>query len=153
MSGQANTVVVGLGNEFRRDDGFGPAVVRALDGRIPPTTTVTTVTDATDLLDAWAGRQLAIVVDLVLPDLIRPGRVQRWVLGDDAGPLDSHGIDVAAALALAHALGTAPGHAILYATASRDVGFGQHLSPPVRRAVEVTTDAIAAEVTSGLRIE
>ncbi|NKR47177.1 hypothetical protein GS506_23330 [Rhodococcus hoagii] len=37
-----------------------------------------------------------------------PGRVRRWTLDDTPGPLDTHGVDVAAALALARVLGTAP---------------------------------------------
>ncbi|XVA04529.1 hypothetical protein ACQ86I_05065 [Prescottella equi] len=64
------SVVVGLGNEYRRDDGFGPAVARALRARIPVTIPVTTVTDTADLLDVWAGARLAIVVDLVVPALL-----------------------------------------------------------------------------------
>jgi hydrogenase maturation protease len=34
-SGRAATVVTGIGNEFRRDDGAGPAVVGQLRGRVP----------------------------------------------------------------------------------------------------------------------
>ncbi|NKS90476.1 hydrogenase maturation protease [Rhodococcus hoagii] len=120
------------------DDGFGPAVARALRARIPVTIPVTTVTDTADLLDVWAGARLAIVVDLVVPALLPPGRVRRWTLDDTPGPLDTHGVDVAAALALARVLGTAPKRVIVYATSSDDVGFGVHLSAAVRRAVEVT---------------
>ena len=29
-------VVIGVGNEFRRDDGAGPAVVTSLRGQVPP---------------------------------------------------------------------------------------------------------------------
>ncbi|ORL72723.1 hydrogenase maturation protease [Prescottella equi] len=145
------SVVVGLGNEYRRDDGFGPAVARALRARIPVTIPVTTVTDTADLLDVWAGAQLAIVVDLVVPALLPPGRVRRWTLGDTPGPLDTHGVDVAAALALARVLGTAPKRVIVYATSSDDVGFGVHLSAAVRRAVEVTVGAVSAEVTAAAR--
>ena len=30
-----HVVVIGVGNEFRRDDGAGPAVIRRLCGRVP----------------------------------------------------------------------------------------------------------------------
>lgn len=149
MSGATGTVVIGLGNEYRRDDGFGPAVVRALRGRLPTTVPVTVAADAADLLDGWAGKRLAIVVDLVLMPRPTPGRVHRWIVGDTPGPLGGHGIDVAATLALAGVLGTAPGRVVLYAVESSEVGFGTELSPAVRHAVAVTARAVAAEVTSG----
>lgn len=147
MSGATGTVVIGLGNEYRRDDGFGPAVARALHGRLPTTIPVTVAADAADLLDGWAAKRLAIVVDLVLMPRPAPGRVHRWIVGDAPGPLGGHGIDVAATLALARVLGTAPGRVVLYAAESSEVGFGTDLSPAVRHAVAVTARAIAAEVT------
>ncbi|MBM4496810.1 hypothetical protein GS426_18140 [Rhodococcus hoagii] len=63
------SVVVGLGNEYRRDDGFGPAVARALRARIPVTIPVTTVRTPPTARRLGRGR-LAIVVDLVVPALL-----------------------------------------------------------------------------------
>lgn len=149
MSGATGTVVIGLGNEYRRDDGFGPAVVRALRERLPTTITVAVATDAADLLDGWAAKRLAIVVDLVLTPRPAPGRVHRWVVGDAPGPLGGHGIDVAATLALARVLGTAPARVVLYGAEGTETGFGTDLSPAVRRAVAATVRAVAAEVSGG----
>ncbi|CAM3048917.1 hydrogenase maturation protease [Prescottella defluvii] len=145
MTSTPRTAVIGLGNEYRRDDGFGPAVIRALDGRLPSTTTVLTVDDTVDLLAAWAGMRSVIVVDLVLRTRPRPGRLHRWAVGDAPGVLGSHGTDPSAALALARVLGTAPGRVVVYAVEGTDVGFGVGLSPAVRRAVAVATRAIVAE--------
>ncbi|PTR32253.1 hydrogenase maturation protease [Rhodococcus sp. OK519] len=148
MRAQSSTVVIGLGNEFRRDDGLGPAVVRALAGQIP----ATTVTDAIDLLASWAGKRLAIVVDLVVPALCRPGLVHRWTIDDKPGPLDSHAVDVAAALALSRVLGTAPGRVIMYAVEGTDLRPGVGLSPAVRSAVPVTARAIEFEIVGGAAV-
>ena len=59
-------VVIGVGNEFRRDDGAGPAVVARLRDLAPPgVRLVITDGEPTRLIDAWAGAALAVVVDAV----------------------------------------------------------------------------------------
>src|ERR1051326_4861742 len=57
----AQAVVIGVGNEFRRDDAAGPAVVALLNGQVPEGVTLT-VSDGepTRLIEAWAGYPLAI---------------------------------------------------------------------------------------------
>lgn len=151
MSTPGRIVVVGLGNEYRRDDGFGPAVVRALRGRLPTAAGVVAVADTVDLLTAWDGARLAIVVDLVLRTPAVPGRMRRLTVDGRAaaGPAGGHGVDVAAALALARVLGTAPERVVLYVVEGADVGAGVGLSPAVRRAVPVAAAAVASEVISG----
>ena len=76
--GDAPVVVIGVGNEFRRDDGAGPAVVARLRDLAPPgVRLVITDGEPTRLIDAWAGAALAVVVDAVRArDQIRdrPGR-------------------------------------------------------------------------------
>jgi hydrogenase maturation protease len=75
-------VVIGIGNEFRRDDGAGLAVVTSLRDRVPPgVEIVLTDGEPTRLIEAWTGPALAVVVDAVRADPPRPGRVHRFVLG------------------------------------------------------------------------
>jgi hydrogenase maturation protease len=63
-SGQV--VVIGVGNEFRRDDGVGPAVVASLRDRVPPgVDLVLTDGEPTRLIEAWTGAVLAVVIDAV----------------------------------------------------------------------------------------
>ena len=74
-------VVIGLGNEYRRDDGAGLAVVTSLRGRVPPgVELVLTDGEPTRLIEAWTGAALAVVVDAVRADPPRPGRERRFVL-------------------------------------------------------------------------
>ncbi|SFK77707.1 hydrogenase maturation protease [Geodermatophilus ruber] len=70
--------VIGIGNEFRRDDGIGPALVARLAARGLPGVRLT-VSDGepTHLLEAWAGRELAVVVDAVHRQPATPGRAPR----------------------------------------------------------------------------
>jgi hypothetical protein len=53
-------VVIGVGNEFRRDDGAGPAVVAKLrDLASPGVELVTMDGEPTRLIEAWTGAALA----------------------------------------------------------------------------------------------
>ena len=59
-------MVIGVGNEMRRDDGAGIAVVERARPLLPPDVEVRTLGgEATALLDAWEGADLAVVVDAV----------------------------------------------------------------------------------------
>ena len=74
-------VVIGVGNEYRRDDGAGLAVVTSLRDRVPPgVELVLTDGEPTRLIEAWTGAALAVVVDAVRADPPRPGRVHRFEL-------------------------------------------------------------------------
>ena len=90
-------VVIGVGNEFRRDDGAGPAVVARLRELAPPgVRLVVTDGEPARLIEAWAGAALAVVVDAVRADPPRPGTVHRFEvagLGTGTGrPASSHGL-------------------------------------------------------------
>ncbi len=80
-AGEAPVVVIGVGNEFRRDDGAGPAVVAALHDLAPEgVRLVVTDGEPARLVEAWTGAALAVVVDAVRADPPHPGRVHRFVL-------------------------------------------------------------------------
>jgi hydrogenase maturation protease len=71
-------VVIGVGNEFRRDDGAGLAVLTSLRDRVPPgVEIVLTDGEPIRLIEAWIGAALAVVVDAVRADPPRPGRCTR----------------------------------------------------------------------------
>jgi hydrogenase maturation protease len=58
------TVVVGIGNPFRRDDGVGPAVIGLLQSRVAPEVSlVVSDGEPTSRLDAWSDGGAVVVVD------------------------------------------------------------------------------------------
>jgi len=100
-------VVIGIGNPYRRDDGLGPALVEAI-GRLSPEGASAIVADGepSQLLDAWAGAPLAVVVDAVLCAPPAPGRIHRTELaGPSAGAAQAGGVGVPATAASTHGLG------------------------------------------------
>jgi hydrogenase maturation protease len=144
-------VVIGVGNEFRRDDGAGPAVVAGLRDLAPPgVRLVVTDGEPTRLIEAWAGAALAVVVDAVRADPPRPGTVHRFEVaapGTGTGrPASSHGLGLDDAISLAMALDRMPGRLIVHAIEAADLTQGPGLSPPVAAAVGTVARAILADL-------
>jgi hydrogenase maturation protease len=147
-------VVIGIGNEYRRDDGIGPEVVARLRGRAPRSARlVVSDGEPASVVEAWTGASLAVVVDAVRAEPLVPGRMHRLVLGQaDAGclgPVSSHGLGLADAVGLALALGRMPGRLIMHAVEAADLGYGTGLTPPVAAAAAALTAAVLAELAAG----
>ena len=154
-----SAVVIGVGNEYRRDDGIGPALVTALEDRWLPTVKLL-VSDGEParLLDDWAGVPLAIVVDAVLCDPSTPGEFYRTEVPLHVRPhsdaeLDahphsagSHSLGIPDALRLAQALDRLPQRLIVYAVEAADVSFGTEFSAPVAAALPRLVDAVLTEL-------
>ena len=137
-------IVIGVGNEFRRDDGAGPAVVEELRGRSLRGVALT-VSDGepSRLIDLWAGADQAVVVDAA-PSSGEPGHVQE--LGrpyDGPSGTSSHALGLGLASRLGRALGRMPAALRIYTIEGADFGFGVGLCPPVARAVTDVADRIA----------
>jgi len=102
-------VVIGVGNEYRRDDGVGPRVVAELIGRLPDVELRITDGEPSRMLDLWTGAALAVVVDAVhAPD--RPVGAWFELAASDAPDEPSagtHGVGLGTAVALGRVLGRA----------------------------------------------
>jgi hydrogenase maturation protease len=144
-----NTVVIGVGNEYRRDDGVGPVVAAAISERkLPGVRVVTGIEDPMDLLDAWSGAALAVVIDAAVASPSTPGRIHRVAAGDVAAAsgVSTHGLDVTQALALGRALGREPERLVVFTVEAADTGYGVGLTPRVAAAVPELVAAAVAEI-------
>jgi hydrogenase maturation protease len=145
--------VICVGNEFRRDDGVGPAVLAELERRSLPSDVALARSDGepTQLFDAWAGLPLAVVVDAVRCEPSNPGKVHRTTLSGSlpASAASTHGLGIPEAVELAEALDRAPQRLVVYAVEAADFGFGLGLSDEVARAVPEVVRAVVAEVAAG----
>lgn len=164
MSSAARTAVIGVGNEYRRDDGLGPAVLARLarlDEQLPlplPDGTALLVCDGDParLISLWEDADFAIVVDAAHAHPGQPGRIHRLEL--DGGPwspatasTSSHGLGLGEAVELARALDRLPGRLVVYAVEGADTSPGTGLSPPVATAVDPLARRIAEEIASHQR--
>ena len=144
-------IVIGIGNTFRRDDGVGLAVAEEIGRRsLPGVRVVTDVGDPGSILDSWAGARLAVVVDAAMGDSSDPGRIRRWVPGDeaDAGVVSSHAMGLPQAYALGEALGRIPDRLVVFSIDIADACYGLGYTSAVAAAVPRAADAVIAELGS-----
>jgi hydrogenase maturation protease len=144
-------VVIGVGNEFRRDDGIGPEVVSRLRGQAAGTVQLLVCDgEPARMIEAWAGASLAVVVDAILASPPVPGRLHRIELGRadgwDISPVSSHGLSLGDAIGLAGALGRMPERLILHVVEAADFRLGVGLTPPVAAAVAPLVAAVLRDL-------
>lgn len=148
-------VVIGVGNQYRRDDAAGIVVARRLgSGGHSQTIVMEHDGEPAGLLDAWDDADVAYVVDAVRGDT--PGRVHRFEVGggDDARlppsqPRDSsHALGLGDAVELGRALGRLPPRLILLGIEGTDFHAGEGLSGEVDRAATTVAEKLADELDS-----
>lgn len=139
----ARTVVIGIGNVHRRDDGAGPRVVtRLAAGKGVPATVALHVCDGEPgrLVSLWQDVEAAIVVDAARARPPQPGKVHRLEAPDigllPAAEAGTHGLGLGEAVRLARTLGSLPPRLVVYAVETADTGFGTGLTARVEAAVE-----------------
>ena len=143
-------VVIGVGNEYRHDDGVGLAVLAALDAHpIPGVVTALCDGEPAALLEAWTGAELAIVIDAVLCEPSTPGRIWRSTvdgLPRGSGTASSHALGIPDAVRLGAALGRVPDELVVFAVEAADLGLGVGLTPAVQAAVPEVVRAVRDEL-------
>jgi len=151
-TGTPDIVVIGVGNENRRDDGAGLLFVRALRRRLGDSNGVRFYEsdgDPARLLEHWTGVRLAIVVDAARSGA-EPGTLTEI---DAARGANGHGLrhsthamGVIEAVQLGTALGRMPSRLRLFAIEGEEFGFGEGVTDGVGAAVTRLVDRVAAEV-------
>jgi hydrogenase maturation protease len=154
-----SVLVVGIGSEFRGDDGVGPAVVRELAG-LDETALGTAplmirpLSEPWDLLGLWDEAALAVVVDathsgavsgtVTVTDLSKvvAGEALGEAAADNAGLASTHGLGVCGVLRLARALDSAPPRVVLVGVEGADFRIGAELTTEVARAIPHAVEAV-----------
>jgi hydrogenase maturation protease len=146
----ADIIVIGIGNDFRRDDGVGLAVARRIAERNPPGVRVASeISEPTALLEAWAGAARAIVIDAAAGENSAPGKIRRWTESDlqASAVVSSHALGLAKTCALGRALARMPEKLVVFTVDVVDTHHGIGLTPPVTAAVPRLVDAIIDELS------
>ncbi len=149
----AGTVVVGIGNLDRGDDGAGRLVARRLKAMIAPRIRLLEHDgEAASLLACLEGVQTAFLIDACVSGA-PPGTVRRLDLARDGHELpdlqfglSTHGFGLAEAIALGQALGTLPPRCVIFAIEAATFETGESLSAAVADAVETVAGMVADEV-------
>jgi len=136
------TVVIGIGNALRGDDGAGLAVAERLGG-------VACEEEPSRLIEAWGGAEAAVLVDTVVSGA-PPGTIHRFDATDAPIPAralrsSTHAIGLAETIELARALGKLPARVVVYGIEGTSFDAGGPLSPEVETAVNRLVTTIEEE--------
>jgi hydrogenase maturation protease len=139
----AHVVVAGIGNDFRHDDGAGPAVAR-LVAASTPALDIGPIAEPLDLLGRWEAASFAVLVDATRSGS-PPGTVKVVDLGSTnrRSSASTHAVGLDRVVRLAQVLGTAPDRVVVVGIEGEDFSDGMGLSPAVARAVGVAAARIA----------
>jgi hydrogenase maturation protease len=142
--------VIGVGNEYRRDDGVGLAVARELRRFGMPVDILEHSGEGAGLMQTWEDADAVVLVDAVLCGG-KPGALFRLDAHTDrlsAGSLrcSNHAFGVADAIALGRVLHKLPRTFILYGIEGEDYGEGEGCSNSLQAAIPEAAERIAGEI-------
>ncbi len=141
------TLVLGIGNDWRGDDAAGLLAAQALRARtLPGVTVVETAVVDPALIEQWQGVDRLLVVDAVVSGAA-PGTVHRFDLCREPLPVtlsfcSTHAFDLAALLDLARALDRLPAQVWVFGIEARDLAHGHAVSKEVLRGVGMCVETI-----------
>lgn len=143
------TLIVGIGNADRGDDGAGLTAAALLQERLSDRDDVDVIQhwgESTGLVDVMTDRDMVLIIDAAQSDTT-PGRCRSFDIGAMALPSDladisSHGFGIPQAMELARALGTLPAHCRVYTIEGAIFEIGTPLSEPVQAAVKDVVETI-----------
>lgn len=147
MGGRGGSLVIGVGNADRGDDGAGIEVVRILAASGAPC--IVHEGDGLGLIDAWDGFAYVVIVDAVSggPE---PGSFARFDTAVEPLPRhlggNVHGVGLAQTIEIARALGRLPRVLVVYALGAASFALGEGPAAPVARACAEVAERIDEEI-------
>lgn len=139
-----SSLILGVGNADRGDDGAGIHVVRRLQGR----RRALEVRDCSNLVALWADEPEVTVVDATISSA-EPGTITRFDGLTDRLPSgafhSTHSFGLTESVELGKALGRLPRRLTIYGIEAGSLTHGEPLSPAVLRAVETLAAALAED--------
>ena len=151
MNRAPQTLVIGIGNPLRSDDGAGHVVVRRLRKlNLPDVGTREESGEGAALIEAWKNAENVIVIDTIQSGAA-PGTIHR--LDASRAPIparffhcSTHAFGVAEAVELARTLDRLPARLVLYGIEGANLNQGENLSPEVAAAVNELLGRIQREI-------
>lgn len=151
LASSKHTLVVGIGNRWRSDDGVGPAVAGRLLHQGPPGVAVTIADGgAAELVEVLSEADHAVLIDAARSGA-SPGTIHRFDGTAAKLPVgferpSTHGLGVAEALELARALDRLPARVTVYGIEGANFEHGEALSPEVEEAAEKLAEELTWEL-------
>jgi hydrogenase maturation protease len=149
-------LLIGIGNEYRRDDSIGLHVIRALEERnLFDTVLVESSGDGAELIEMFSSVRMAILIDAVSSGG-NPGAIYRFDARTQPIPAQlsfqsTHAFGIGEAMELARVLDQLPPILIVYAIEGEDFSTGIGLSSKVEQAVQKVVEQVSCEVQNALK--
>ncbi|QSG13963.1 hydrogenase maturation protease [Halapricum desulfuricans] len=149
-----DTLVLGIGNEIKRDDIVGLEVVAALETRLdsPDVAFETMNSGRLMLIDELSGHDQVCIVDSIVTEDGEPGD---WYVFDpqavepdkESGGLATHNVGLGTLTTLGEAMGESmPGITIYAIEVADPFEYGEGMTDPVREALPDLIDDIGEEI-------
>jgi hydrogenase maturation protease len=135
------SLLIGVGNEYRGDDGVGLIVARRLrEKSLKEVAVMEASGEGVSLIEAWKAALTVILADAVCSGA-EAGTIHRFEAHNQPLPAkffrySTHAFGVAEAIELARALNQLPPHLIVYGIEGRNFAAGVGLSPEVNEAAQ-----------------
>jgi hydrogenase maturation protease len=141
------TLLVGVGNEYRKDDAVGIYAVRILKTRIPSgIATCELHYDLSGLLDVWAAYESVYVIDAVSSGsdagTIHEIEVDENRFSEDEFSFSSHTISLSSIIGLSRAINQFPKNLVLYGIEGKDFSYGCTMSNVVKEAADRLVESL-----------
>ena len=147
------TMIIGVGNSYRSDDGVGLIIARQLKQSLGDGVTVLEQSgEGATLLESWRDAQSVIIIDAAKSGAAA-GTIHRFDASQKSLPggflnYSTHAFAVAEAIELARALGRLPPRVVVYGIEGKCFTAGTDLSEEVRSAACEAVKRIQAETLS-----
>jgi hydrogenase maturation protease len=145
-------LVIGVGNETRRDDAAGLIVSRKLKAELSEdgVVVVEETGDGARLVERWRGFNITILID-ALRSGDEPGRVHRFEAHKSPLPASlfqysTHAFGVPQAIELARAMDQLPQRLIVYGIEGKRFDQGTSLSHVVEQAAQELVESLIIEI-------
>ncbi|MDZ7288312.1 MAG: hydrogenase maturation protease [candidate division KSB1 bacterium] len=154
MAAHTRILIIGIGNEYRRDDAAGLVVARRLQKVVPSHVTVIEQSgEGAALLEGWKDTEVVFLIDAVHSGAA-PGTIFRFDATTQPIPTkffhySTHAFSVAEAIELARSLNQLPSRLIVYGIEGKNFSSGVGLSPEVDNAVPEVERRVRQEIQSG----
>ena len=148
------TVVVGLGNPLRQDEGIGVRILKELEerlaGRQRDVRLMDIGTSGLRIFDAFEGAQSAIIIDCAFMDQ-QPGTMLRFTPDEVQSrrnrlSTSPHAGDLLAIVDLARSLGPCPEEIVLFGIEPLALGYAEDLSPVLAERLPLYCERILEEL-------
>ena len=135
------TIIIGVGNEFRRDDSVGLLAARKLAEQVGRDVKVTEASgEGMDLMSRWEAYDRVILVDATKSGAV-PGTIHEFQASKEPIPTSffnysTHAFSVAEAIELARMLNHLPESVFVFGIEGRDFSTGQGLTEEVSSSLD-----------------